>query len=275
MERPVAAISGAAAGIGRALAVQLSAAGYRLVLLDRDAEGLADVRRSLEDGVEVLSLVVDFANSASIADAAAHLLATIPRIDVLVNNAGIALHGRVDECDVLSLESVISTNLLGPIRFTAQVLPLVKAAPRGVVVNMSSVFGLVAPAGQAAYSASKFGLRGFSEALGNELARDGVLVLTVYPAAAKTRIARNALSALRMPDEVREQHEERFYRNARLAPDDIARRIVEAIRGSRTRLVIGRDARLADVIQRLMPGAYGRFARLVSEVLKRLSPGPR
>jgi short-subunit dehydrogenase len=274
LDKKVAVISGAARGIGRALSTQFADAGYQLVLLDRDLDGLASVARSLEHITSVRTIGIDFADPESITDVASQMMKTVPEVHILVNNAGVALHGRVDQCELQAVETVIDINLLGPIRFTLQVLPLVKAATDSVIVNMSSVFGLVAPAGQAAYAASKFGLRGFSEALGHELSANGVRVLTVYPAGTRTDIARHAAAGSGMTDEARAIQENLFEQVARLDPEEVARKVMLAIASRKTRLVVGRDGRLADITQRLFPENYGKLAGYIAGfVVKRRGIG--
>lgn len=265
-----AVVSGAANGIGRSLAFALADKGYSLILIDRDLAGLTAIKNDLSKRNEIRIFESDMADAASVKAVATDIRRVAPKVHVLINNAGIALHGRFDECDLEQIEFVVQVNLLGAMRLTFHLLEGVKAG-RGTIVNMSSVFGLVAPVGQSAYSASKFGLRGFSESLGHELDSHGVRILTVYPAGTRTDIARRAYSGAGVSPETRAAQEARFTRHATLDPDEVARAIVRAIARGRSRLIIGRDAKWADILQRLAPSGYGAIANLVAAFAARVT----
>src|SRR4051794_25526161 len=190
-----AAVTGAASGIGEALAHTLAARGSDLVLLDRDAErleGVAGAVRSRPPRRKVSSLVVDLADDEATQAIGARLAAEHPEITLLVNNAGVALGGRFDQVTLDEFDWVLAINFRAVVRLTHALLPRLKAHPGAHVVNVSSVFGIVAPPGQAAYAASKFAVRGFSEALRHELAENGIGVTVVHPGGIRTRIAETA-----------------------------------------------------------------------------------
>jgi short-subunit dehydrogenase len=257
-----AVVTGAASGIGAALAVQLAARGSSLVLVDRDKERLdgvaAGVRRA-HPQLPVDTYVVDLSDDAATAEAAEALAAAHPDTTLLVNNAGVALGGRFDQVTLEEFDWVMTVNFRSVVRLTHAFLPALKAHPGAHVVNVSSVFGIFAPAGQAAYSASKFAVRGFSEALRHELAEDGVGVTVVHPGGIKTRIAESARTGSGVSIEEYEQGRKQFARLLTMPPEDAAARIVEAIEKRRPRLLIGWSATVPDVLVRLMPGTYWRL----------------
>jgi short-subunit dehydrogenase len=257
-----AVVTGAASGIGAALAAQLAARGSNLVLVDRDKERLdgvaADVRRA-HPQLAVDTYVVDLSDDAATAEAAEALAAAHPGTTLLVNNAGVALGGRFDQVTLEEFDWVMAVNFRSVVRLTHAFLPALKAHPGAHLVNVSSVFGIFAPAGQAAYSASKFAVRGFSEAVRHELAENGVGVTVVHPGGIKTRIAESARTGSGVSVEEYEQGREQFTKLLTMPPEKAAAMIVEAIEKRRARLLIGWSAKVPDVLVRLMPGTYWKL----------------
>jgi short-subunit dehydrogenase len=257
-----AVVTGAASGIGAALAVQLAARGSNLVLVDRDKErldGVAAGVRQAHPELAVDTYVVDLSDDAATDEAADALAAAHPGTSLLVNNAGVALGGRFDQVTLEEFEWVMAVNFRSVVRLTHAFLPALKAHPGAHVVNVSSVFGIFAPAGQAAYSASKFAVRGFSEAVRHELADDGVGVTVVHPGGIKTRIAESARTGSGVSVEEYEQGRRQFAKLLRMPPEQAAAMIVEAIEKRRPRLLIGWSAKVPDVLVRLMPGSYWKL----------------
>jgi short-subunit dehydrogenase len=257
-----AVVTGAASGIGAALAAQLAARGSNLVLVDRDKERLdgvaADVRRA-HPQLAVDTYVVDLSDDAATAEAAEALAAAHPGTTLLVNNAGVALGGRFDQVTLEEFDWVMAVNFRSVVRLTHAFLPALKAHPGAHLVNVSSVFGIFAPAGQAAYSASKFAVRGFSEAVRHELAENGVGVTVVHPGGIKTRIAESARTGSGVSVEEYEQGRKQFTKLLTMPPEKAAAMIVEAIEKRRPRLLIGWSAKVPDVLVRLMPGTYWKL----------------
>jgi short-subunit dehydrogenase len=254
-----AVVTGAASGIGAALATELSARGSNLVLVDRDADRLADVAggiRTAHPGLAVDTYLVDLADDEATATFAARLAVEHPETTLLVNNAGVALGGRFDQVTLEEFDWVMAVNFRAVVRLTHAMLPALKAHPGAHLVNVSSVFGIFAPAGQAAYSASKFAVRGFSEAVRHELAENGVGVTVVHPGGIKTRIAESARTGSGVSVAEYEQGREQFAKLLTIPPEVAATRIVEAIERRRPRLLIGWSAKVPDVLVRLMPGSY-------------------
>lgn len=190
-----AVVTGAASGIGDALAHALARRGSHLVLLDRDAERLSGVAAAIHDGNPALRVethVVDLADGEATTHVANAVLRAHPRIRLLVNNAGVALDGRFDQVTLEEFNWVIDINFRATVCLTHILLPALKAEPGSHLANISSLFGLVAPARQAAYAASKFAVRGFTEALRHELTDNGIGVTSVYPGGIRTRIVESA-----------------------------------------------------------------------------------
>ena len=190
-----AVVTGAASGIGEALVAQLAARGSKLVLVDRAKEGLilvAERLRAAHPGLSVATHVADLSDDEQATALAATLAAQHPETTLLVNNAGVALGGRFDQVTLEEFDWVMAVNFRAVVRLTHALLPALKAHPGAHLVNVSSVFGIFAPPGQAAYAASKFAVRGFSESLRHELADDGVGVTGVHPGGIRTRIAETA-----------------------------------------------------------------------------------
>jgi short-subunit dehydrogenase len=256
-----AAVTGAASGIGEALAAALAARGSDLVLVDRDAgrlEGVAAALRARHPDRKIASYVVDLADDEAAQAIGATLAAEHPGITLLVNNAGVALGGRFDQVTLEEFDWVLAINFRAVVRLTATLLPVLKSHPGAHLVNVSSVFGIFAPPGQAAYAASKFAVRGFSEALRHELAADGVGVTVVHPGGIRTRIAETARTGSGVPAEEIAEGKKQFAKLLRIPPETAAAQIVAAIEKRRPRLLIGLSAKIPDVLVRLAPGSYWR-----------------
>jgi short-subunit dehydrogenase len=250
-------ITGAAGGIGAALAQNIARRKVVLVLIDKDADALADVAEEARRmGATVDTYVIDLADGGDRLDLAAEVADRHGGADLLINNAGVALSGTFEQVSMKDFDWLMEINLHAVIRMTKAFLPQLLSRPGSHVVNLSSLFGLIAPPTQVAYATSKFGVRGFSEALRHELAgRVGVTV--VHPGGIKTNIAANA--RLSGPDLTGEQRERaRKFAEAALTmpPEEAARQIVVAIQARRPRLVITRAAKGADLLARLTPSRY-------------------
>ncbi|MGY1771227.1 SDR family NAD(P)-dependent oxidoreductase [Blastococcus sp. SYSU D00813] len=264
-----AVVTGAASGIGAALAPLLAARGSDLVLVDRDAERLADVAagvRAAHPGVSVATAVVDLADPVATQRVADELVAAHPDVTLLVNNAGVALGGRFDQVTLDEFDWVMEINFRAVVRLTKAFLPTLKAHPGSHVVNLSSLFGLMAPAGQAAYSSSKFAVRGFTEALRHELAEDGVGVTSVHPGGIRTRIAETARVASGVDAEEAAQGKADFAKLLTFPAEKAAALIVDAVERRRPRLLIGVSAKVPDVLVRVAPGGYGKLLAAVTKL---------
>ena len=255
-------ITGAASGIGAALTLNLARRQAVLVLIDKDADGLARVAELARVGAaEVSTYVIDLSDGGDRLDLAAEVAARHGGADLLINNAGVALTGTFEQVSMKDFDWLMEINLHAVVRMTKAFLPQLLSRPGAHVVNLSSLFGLIAPPTQVAYVTSKFGVRGFSEALRHELAgRVGLTV--VHPGGIKTNIAANARVSGpegNAPDVSDEQAaKSRAFAEAALTmpPEEAARQIVAAIQARKPRLVISRAAKAADWLARLTPSRY-------------------
>lgn len=256
-----AVVTGAAGGIGEQLACGLARRGSQLILVDCDAGRLAAVGSALQNGhpdLAVRTFVADLADEAAVVQLAEDILAAAPSISLLINNAGVALAGHFDQVSTSEFDWVMNVNFRAPVLLTRHLLPGI--APDGHIVNVSSLFGLVAPTGQTAYAASKFALRGFTEALRNELLPRGIGVTSVHPGGVRTDIARNARIAGRAGDDVRRARED-FDRLLTFPAGRAAELMLKSVRTRRPRLLIGMSAKIPDLITRLAPTSFGVLER--------------
>lgn len=260
----VALVTGAAGGIGASLAHDLAARGTRLALVDQDADGLGATARAARLGgsPDVTTHVVDLAAGDDLADLVRTVVAHHGRVDLLVNNAGVALGGRVDQVSVADVERVLAVNLHAVVALTVACLPVMPTGSH--LVFVSSVFGLAAPPGQAAYAASKFGVRGFAEALRHELRPRGTGVTVVHPGGVRTGIARSARMGHGVPAEQAEAGLAEMDRLLRMPPHRAARRVLRAVHRRRGRVLVGAESYLLDALVRLAPERYWSVVDRVS-----------
>jgi short-subunit dehydrogenase len=260
MRGAVAVVTGAASGIGAALAPVLAAKGCNLAICDVNDVGLERTAEACRlAGAKVSTHVLDVGNAEACADFPATVLADHGQVDVLVNNAGVALFGRFDEMTLADFEWVMGINFFGVVRLTKAFLPHLQARPAAHIANVSSIFGVIAPPGQTAYCASKFGVRGFNEALRHELAGSSVTLTSIHPGGVATNIANSARVAQgAVITEDPEKRRERLARFLSKPPADAAADIVQAIETRAPRLLIGQDAKRMELLQRLFPVTYWR-----------------
>ena len=255
----VAVVTGAASGIGEQLALDLGRRGSDLVLVDVDGPRLAAVAARIDGNVT--TIVADLADRSAVEGVATQIRAEHPAIGLLVNNAGIALGGRFDQVTVEEFETVMNVNFRAPMLLTHALLPSLKASAGSHLVNVSSLFGLIAPAGQSAYSASKFALRGLSQVLHAELAADGIGVTTVHPGGIRTRIAETARVGSGVPAADVEPNQRMFAKLLTYPPEKAARQILDAVAKRKARLLISSSAKLPDLLARALPVAHARIIR--------------
>lgn len=254
-----AAVTGAASGIGRALALELAGRGCNLALADRDEAGLRSTAEAIGGKVKVTVHRLDVGEPAAIAEFAQAAIAAHPALNIVINNAGVALLGQFTEIDQAQMEWLFNINFWGVVHASRAFLPQLAAQREAHIVNLSSIFGIVAPPGQTAYAAAKFAVRGFSEALRHELQMAGspVRLSVVHPGGVATNIARNSRTGVGVADNARRaQMIERFDVAARTTPEQAALRIIKGIEHNEPRILIGADARIMDILQRLLPGTY-------------------
>jgi short-subunit dehydrogenase len=263
LEGRVAAVTGAASGIGRSLAVELAGRGTHLALSDIDEAGLAQTVALCEgSGVEVTSQRLDVADRRAVDAWADQVVADHGTVNLVVNNAGVALVADVEDMSYDDLEWLMNINFWGVVHGTKAFLPHLRTAGEGHIVNVSSVFGLVSVPSQAAYNAAKFAVRGFSDALRMELEIEpcGVSCTTVHPGGIRTNIAR----AARIHENAAERAGDadlgtQFEKVALTSPEKAARQILAAVRADRRRALVGPDAKAIDLVARLPARLYQRL----------------
>ncbi|MDE1936917.1 SDR family oxidoreductase [Bradyrhizobium sp.] len=255
------AITGAASGIGRALAIELAGRGADLALADRDEAGLQTLAAEIASASRrrVSLHRVDVSEPEAVAAFAREAIAAHPALNIVVNNAGVALLGHFHEIDQAQIEWLFNINFWGVVHSTRAFLDHLASQPAAHIVNVSSIFGIVAPPGQTAYAAAKFAVRGFSESLRHELqlANSPVRLSVVHPGGIRTNIVRNSRAGSGVLDnERRAQSIERFDAIAQTSARDAALRIIKGIERNEPRILIGGDARFMDILQRFRPAGY-------------------
>lgn len=271
-----AAVTGAASGIGRALALELSARGCDLALADRDEAGLQTLAAEIaKAGLQKVSVHrVDVSEPGQIEEFAQAATSAHPGLNIVVNNAGVALFGQFNEIDHSQMDWLMNINFWGVVHATRAFLPHLARQREAHIVNLSSIFGIIAPPGQTAYAAAKFAVRGFSESLRHELqmAKSPVKLSVVHPGGVATNIVRNSRTGVGMTDNARRaQSIERFDAVAKTTSAAAAQRIIKGIENNQPRILIGNDARFMDLLQRFRPGTY--WAVLARRIEKMANAG--
>jgi NAD(P)-dependent dehydrogenase (short-subunit alcohol dehydrogenase family) len=262
----VAVVTGAASGIGRALAVDLAKLGAQLALADVNSAGLEETRALLGDATARI-YTVDVSKASAVEDFAQAVQRDFGRASLLVNNAGVALMGAFTEVSLEDMEWLININFWGVVRGCKFFLPLLQCETDAHIVNVSSIFGLIGPPGQTAYAASKFAIRGFSESLREELrATSAVKVTSVHPAGIATPIAHSARAGRGVTSAARQEAEEYFQKVALITPKEASRVIIKGVLANKNRVLIGAEAYRIDRMQRLFPArASAMFASFLAK----------
>jgi NADP-dependent 3-hydroxy acid dehydrogenase YdfG len=251
----IAVITGAASGIGRALALQLNREGCELYLSDINPEGLKEMVCGLSrPDVAVDTQLLDVADKSAVHAWAERIGTERSHVDIVINNAGVALEATAEDGSYEDLEWLMGINFWGVVYGCKAFLPLLRRSSQGHLFNISSVFGIIGVPTQSAYNAAKFAVRGYTEALRQEMEGTNVHVCCVHPGGIKTNIARAArTSSTRISADERG---EEFERVARTTPERAAQQIIAAMEKREKRLLIGLDARLISLASRLLPVSY-------------------
>jgi short-subunit dehydrogenase len=273
-----AAVTGAASGIGRALALELALRGCDLALADRDEAGLQSVAAEIGKAQQrkVTTHRVDVGEPEEIAEFAEAASAAHPKLNIVINNAGVALLGSFSEIEQAQMDWLFNINFWGTVHGTRAFLPILAKQREAHIVNLSSIFGIIAPPGQTAYSAAKFAVRGFSESLRHELAmaNSPVRLSVVHPGGVATSIVRNSRTGTGITDNARRaQSIDRFDAVAKTTPAAAAQRIILGIEKNQPRILIGNDAKFMDLLQRFRPATY--WAVLAKRIEKAMETGKK
>ena len=254
----VVVITGAASGIGRALAVRLAAEKIAgIVIADVGEEGLHETAMMVEAlGANVSFHLTDVSDLEQVKRLAEEAVQRHGRVTHLINNAGVGLVGTFEQISIEDFRWLMGINFWGVVYGCKVFLPILRQQESGHIVNVSSVFGLIAPEEQTAYCSSKFAIRGFTESLRHELGGTNISVSSVHPGGIKTNIARNAKLGENTPDDWKQQGAQFFDKVARTSPEQAAEVIVAGIKAKEPRILIGKDAEMISLISRLFPRRY-------------------
>jgi NADP-dependent 3-hydroxy acid dehydrogenase YdfG len=269
----VAAVTGAGSGIGQALSLELGRSGASLAISDVDAEGLAHTEEQLKAiGAPVRSDRLDVTEREAFHVYADHIKEHFGKVNQIYNNAGIAYTGDVDITAFKDIERVMDVDFWGVVNGTKAFLPHLVASGDGHVINVSSLFGLLSVPGQAAYNSAKFAVRGFTEALRQEMVlnREPVKVTSIHPGGIKTAIARNGLTAEGVDPAAQSKVFDK--RLASTTPQRAAEIILDGVRKNKARVLVGQDAVVIDLLVRLTGSNY---QRLFAPVIGRIKPPSR
>jgi short-subunit dehydrogenase len=281
-EGKVAAITGAGSGMGRTLAVELARRGCHLALSDINETGLVQtMKECIVHGVRVTLQRLDVSDRAAVFSWASQVSEDHGRINLIFNNAGVALAAPAETARIEDFEWIMGINFWGVVHGTQAFLPYLRASGDGHVINTSSLFGIIAMPTQGAYNASKFAVRGYTEALRMELEMEGVSVSAtcVHPGGVATNIATasridNNIQLLTGRDADAHRRQANRLINA-TKPDDAARQILAGVQRNARRVLIGSDARRVDFISRLMGSAYQIYVlRFHRKLLERRANNP-
>jgi len=265
----VAVVTGAGSGIGRGLAHNLARRGCPLVLVDKDADGLAETAETV--GVPVLQRQLDVSDRWALQQ-----LASDTRdwgkgpVGVVINNAGVTVAQTVAGSAPEELEFVMNVNFWGVVHGTQAFLPILQEQDAGALVNVSSIFGIMAFPVQSIYCASKFAVKGFTESLRHEMRGSGVRVHCVHPGGIQTNIVKNA--TFHVDDKGNTDHlafQRDFEKMARTTPGKAAEVILGGVEKGRERILIGADAKVADQIVRRLPVRYWDFMAKLQPLVRR------
>ncbi|MGH9114526.1 MAG: SDR family NAD(P)-dependent oxidoreductase [Acidimicrobiales bacterium] len=262
-----AVITGAGSGIGRALAVELASRGSALALSDVDEAGLAEtVERCAGAGALVRGYRLDVSDREAVLSHAGTVASDFGRVDLVINNAGVAVVATVAEMSWADFDWLMGVNFWGVVHGTKAFLPHLLASGDGHLVNISSVFGFIGVPSQSAYNSAKFAVRGFTEALRQEMVaeRKPVVVSCVHPGGVRTNIVRNSrISGAGSAG--RDKLVADFARLARTTPEQAAATILRGVERGRARILVGPDAYAIDAVARVLGSGYegllARFSR--------------
>lgn len=254
----VAVVTGAGSGIGRALAMAFAKEKIAgIAIADVNVEGLDETYRMVsETGVKCSKHIIDVSNKDAMQEFSGAVVAEHGKATHLINNAGVGLLGTFDQISLEDFEWLMNINFWGVVYGCRYFLPILKEQPSAHIVNISSVFGFIAPPEQTAYCASKFAVRGFTESLRHELDETNITVSSVHPGGIRTNIARSSRLGSNTPKENKEEAAKFFDKVAQTTPEKAAETIVNGIKSGNTRILIGSDAHAISYIHRIFPKSY-------------------
>lgn len=267
----VAAITGAGSGMGRALALELAGRGCAVAIADVGLASLNETESMLRaTKVKVSSHRVDVADRAAMERFAEDVVRVHGKVNLVFNNAGVSVTNTVEKLSYDDFEWLMNINFWGVVHGTKAFLPYLRLVDEAHIINTSSIFGVVAFPSQGAYNASKFAVRGFTEALRQELAGTHIGVSCVQPGGVKTNIVKTSrYYATDNEAPTKEEVTRSFEQLAALTPHDAALQILRGVENNRGRVLVGKDAKLLAWVQRLFPENYARRLGAMTGMLTR------
>ena len=270
LKNKVVAITGAASGIGRMLATNLADEGSRLALADIDEAGLRETAGLIGNKTVVSIHIVDVSDRSQVERFADEAARHHGGVDMIINNAGVALGDFLETVPMEDFQWLMGINFWGVVHGTMAFLPLLRKRPEGHVVNISSINGILPNPNNGPYCAAKFAVKGYTEALAQEMRGTTIRVSCVHPGGIKTNIARNsrfnrALCSL-SKEKAQCLYEEELFKTT---ADEAAKIIIRGIKGDSRRIMVGNDARVLDILTRLFPVTAVTLSDLGSRFLAR------
>lgn len=269
-----AVITGAGSGIGRALAKSLAKSGARLAISDINTDSLEETAKLIRAEVaglkdeDLLLSKLDVSDKAAFSSYAEEVIQKFGGVDLVFNNAGVAVAGYFEEVPLEDFEWLMGINFWGVVYGSRFFLPALKKSPEAALVNISSIFGIVGMPTQSAYNAAKFAVRGFTEALRTEYADTNIQIHTVHPGGVKTSIASSARYHSSWREGMtHEDAKELFEKIAGTTPEEAAEIILGGVRKNESRILVGRDAVVMDLIARTLPENYSSVFRFLERML--------
>jgi short-subunit dehydrogenase len=264
-------ITGAASGIGEALALGLARRGARLLLADIDTVGLERVVAAVRaQGAQCHSLITDTGSEAAVYQLAQEAMGVLGGADMVINNAGVGLMAPVAKLLTADAHWLMNINFWGVVYGCRAFIPQLTQRPDTLLVNISSIFAMVSMPTQSIYNASKAAVRGFSDALREELLVPGIDVLCVHPGGIRTNIANAArITDVTMVADTDQEMRDAFTKLARTSPAEAAEVIIRAMQTRKTRVLIGNDAKLMDFLFRLFPTRASHWFSLLGQYLRK------
>ena len=263
----VAAITGAASGMGRALALSLAKQGCHVAISDVDSDGLHETESLIKSGVKVSCHVLDVSNKLEVKNYASAVEQQHGKVNMIFNNAGVSVTDTAEHMSLEDFEWLMNINFWGVVYGTRAFLPFLREQQEAHIINTSSIFGTIALPSQSAYNASKFAVRGYTYSVRQELADTHIGVSCVQPGGVKTNIVANSRF---VPSDnespTKEEFVEKFETLAGLTSEQAAEQILNGVRKNKAQILVGRDAKLIALIERLMPIGYQKLlVKLMSD----------
>jgi short-subunit dehydrogenase len=262
-----AVLTGAGSGIGRAMSVALAKRGCHLALVDVNERGLEETVELLASyDRSITQHVVDLSDQDATAQLQDAIFTQHSNVQLLINNAGVALGGSFLQTSEVDFDWLMRINFGAVVQLTRSFLPHLLQQPEAALVNISSLYGLVSPIGETPYCASKFAVRGFSNALRHELADTNLQISVVHPGGIATHIAKNARAAAKMSQVEIDEKQQEAARLLRMPPEQAGEIIIRGVERGKARILVGVDAKFVALVERMMPVHYGRLLKWLTSV---------